>query len=136
MSDDGPRIFVIPLGDVEGDTEDELQENLKFQRMLHDFEHFAKKSSDPFAPCGFLHKLLDAALDRAYSEAYNAIGDAQDPHPFICAATHIKKCKELSREMVDQLSAAMGDMHRGGNRTTDMLESVKNLMRMINASKS
>jgi hypothetical protein len=127
--------MIIPFGESveKGDmiTQEDLDQSQKFQRMLHDFEEFAGKSSDPFAPCGFLHKLLDTALERAYAEAYNAIGKAQDPQPFICAATHLKRCKEISKEMTEQISAAMGDMHRGGSRDHDMMSSVQNLIRMI-----
>jgi len=126
---DGPIIHVVQL-DNSDDPDVE-----RFRKMVEEFEHFCDKAQDPFGPCGFLHKLLEKAINRAYAKAYACIGKAQDPNPFICAATHLKRCMELSAEMTDQISAAMGDMHRGSSEEygVDMMKAVGNLMRLIDA---
>lgn len=127
----GPQIHIIELN---GNDDDDAPEMERFRNMVEEFNYFLEKSQDPFGPCGFLHQLLEKALDRAYGKAYACIGQAQDPNPFICAATHLKRCKELSAEMTDQISAAMGDMHRGNSEAynLDMMKAVGNLMRLVN----
>jgi hypothetical protein len=130
-----PRIVVVPLeGFNEQDEKAAEEEQARFRRMLEDFEYFATKSSCPFAPCGFVHQLLEKILDRIYAAAYAEIGKAQDPNPFICAATHIKKAKELSKEMTEQISCAMGDMHRGDPQDADMPQALSQLIRMLSRS--
>lgn len=120
-----PRVVVIPIDNSENpDVE-------RFRKMVEEFEYFATKSQDPFGPCGFLHHLLNKVLDRIYAATYVKIGKAQDPQPYICAATHIKRCKELSKEIAEQLSAAMGDIHRGGSEEPDMRQVVNKLMEMM-----
>jgi len=130
-----PRIVIVPVEEYNQQmNEEEKEEAVRFKRMIDDFEHFATKSADPFAPCGFIHQLLEKILDRIYEAAYREIGAAQDPNPFICAATHIKKAKELSKEMTEQISAAMGDMHRGDPQEVDMLQSVAKLIQLLSRS--
>lgn len=133
---DGHEITIIPI-DITANVQvnEEDRQNLeKFRRMRDDFEHFTNQAEDPFGPCGFVHQLLEKALERAYHKAYNCIGQAKDPGPFICAAQHLKRCKELSREMTEEISKAMGDMHRGGSEeyNVDMMKAVGNLVRIIN----
>jgi len=108
--------------------EQDKKEEARFKRMMKDFEYFSKQSNSPFGPCGFLHKQLDEALNRAYAVAYEEIGKAKDPNPFICAAMHMKKCLELSKEMTGEISSAMGDMQRGGS---DQFDGIKQIMELI-----
>jgi len=119
-----PNIVVISDAGIE-----DIEEAKRFQRMKEDFDFFVKKSSNPFGPAGFLHQMMDLALERAYVEAYDSIGKAKDPNPYICAATHVKKCQEISKEMTDELAAAMGDMQRG-DLNTDMSPALQLLKKL------
>lgn len=107
MTDQPKIIFLSDAG-----VEDE-EDHQRFERMKADFQYFTEKSESPFAPMGFLHSLLDKAMARAYKEAYDSVGKAKDPNPYICAATHIKECQKLSKEITELIAAAMGDMQRG-----------------------
>ena len=121
-----PKVIMVPI-DNSDDPDAE-----RFRKMVEEFEYFAIKSRDPFAPCGFIHQLFEKVLDRIYKAAYCEIGKAQDPQPYICAASHLKRCKELSKEITEQIAAAMGDMHRGGSEESDMMQAMNQLVRLLN----
>lgn len=143
---DSPRFKIIPITSIkdiqtvleETYTKEDIQEasedQIRFDRMIADFEHFSNKAVDPFAPCGFLNKLIENTLNRAYDITYTKIGKAKEPEPFVCASLHLKKCMELHQEIIDQLSAAMGDIHRGNvyGDDVDMVETVKKFVGMLN----
>lgn len=93
----------------------ELENNPRFNEMLEAFFYFATKAPNPIVPCAFLSQLVETTLERTYHEIYNSIAETDSPQSTICAAQHVLKCKELTKEIIQQLAAAARDLHLEGS---------------------
>lgn len=89
----------------------ELKNNPRFNKMLEDFHYFATRAPNPLIPCVFISQLFETTLERTYSDTYRSIANSDDPQSTICAAQHILKCRQLSQEIIQQLKAAIRDLH-------------------------
>lgn len=132
----GPIILIPNVRAFQDESEEkneDKEERERFNRMLEDFEHFVSNTSDYFGAAGFLHKMFDKVLERAYQDAYECIAKAKDPDPYICAATHLKECKDISDDIRENVSAAIGDMKRGDlnkdmSGDLQLLKQIKNMI--------